>query len=239
MISKGHCIIVALAILAFGARAEPRVVVALGDSISRGFDARWPKENDSLNWATGTAIQSYWLKVSDDGGRAENLAVSGSTSSSMLWQIPFIADDATDVTVMIGSNDACGGFGEYTKENVTTALHLIRDRLPAARIVLVAIPRISSVFETRHQYPYCRFVWALSNTCPAFLGALVSDDDRNAAQQRLDALNEDLRLAALDYGAEFIAAIGELELGPGDVSAIDCFHPSVQGQQRLSDIVLR
>ena len=110
--------------------------VALGDSYTIGTSVaatdRWP---DQLIAALGPGPPTLELVA--------NLGVNGYTSADLIRaELPALADLQPDVaTVLIGVNDVVQGVPAATYEaNVTTILDALLARLPADRIVTVAIP---------------------------------------------------------------------------------------------------
>ena len=110
--------------------------VALGDSYTIGTSVgpteRWPEQ---LVAALGTGSPSLELVA--------NLGVNGYTSADLIRdELPALDDlDPDFATVLIGVNDVVQGVAPHTYEpNVTTILDALLARLPAERIVTVAIP---------------------------------------------------------------------------------------------------
>ena len=118
--------------------AKPSVLryVALGDSYTIGTSVsvaeRFP---DQLVAALGPEAPTLQLVA--------NLGVNGHTSADLVRdELPALADlDPEFVTVLIGVNDVVQGVPLETYEgNVTTILDALLARLPADRILAVAIP---------------------------------------------------------------------------------------------------
>lgn len=227
-------------------KVEAKTLVALGDSITQGFNASRLGNNPEYSWATGSAIDSLFQRMQpSEQDRAVDLAVSGATSSQMLWQVPFLPNDTTDLTILIGGNDACMGFHEDTVGNVRKALYIVNKLAPAASVTVSPVPRISSVFHVKKDRVWCRVFWTITGLCSGFLSPLTHDDTRQANQEKLDDLNQDLGTLVQDLNRsefknspiKFARSVGETNLYDYDVSNLDCFHPSVQGQQRLADLV--
>jgi acyl-CoA thioesterase I len=110
--------------------------VALGDSFTIGTSVQ-PAERfpDQLVAALGTTLPTLELVA--------NLGVNGYTSADLAREeLPALADlEAEFVTVLIGVNDVVQGVPIATYETtVATILDLLLARLPADRIVTVAIP---------------------------------------------------------------------------------------------------
>ena len=116
----------------------PTVVryVALGDSYTIGTSVQPPERfPDQLVAALGPGLPSLELVA--------NLGVNGYTSADLIREeLPPLGDlEPGFVTLLIGVNDVVQGVPIETYEaNVVTILDALRTRLPADRIVVVAIP---------------------------------------------------------------------------------------------------
>jgi acyl-CoA thioesterase I len=117
-------------------RDRPLGYVALGDSYTIGTSVRsaerWP---DLLVDALGTEPPTLRLVA--------NLGVNGYTSADLIREElpPLPGLEPEFVSVLIGVNDVVQGVGSATYEaNVVTILDELLARLPARRIVTVAIP---------------------------------------------------------------------------------------------------
>lgn len=115
---------------------RPLRYVALGDSYTIGTSVaagvRFPTQ---LAAALGPTPPTLTL--------LDNLGVNGSTSADLIRdELPAIPDlDPQFVTVLIGVNDVVQGVPTATYEaNVVTILDALLARLPANRIVTVAVP---------------------------------------------------------------------------------------------------
>ncbi len=110
--------------------------VALGDSYTIGTSVteteRWPDQLVAALGSEGTTLELVG-----------NLGVNGYTSADLIRdELPALDALAPDlVTVLIGVNDVVQGVSAATYEaNVVTILDELLARLPAHRIVTVAIP---------------------------------------------------------------------------------------------------
>jgi len=119
-------------------RQAPSVLryVALGDSYTIGTSVEPPDRfPDQLVAALGPEVPTL--------GLVANLGVNGYTSADLVRdELPALEDlDPGFVTVLIGVNDVVQGVPIETYEaNVATILDALLTRLPADRIVSVAIP---------------------------------------------------------------------------------------------------
>ncbi len=110
--------------------------VALGDSYTIGTSVA-PAERFPDQLVATLAATSIPLEL------VANLGVNGHTSADLIRdELPALdALDPEFVTLLIGVNDVVQGVPPQTYEaNVVTILDALTDRLPATRIVSVAIP---------------------------------------------------------------------------------------------------
>jgi lysophospholipase L1-like esterase len=205
-----------LSLLAAPASATnpPKVMAALGNSITRAFNSDGPgcPTGPALDcarnsWSTGTnpAVESQFQRLETiDPGRdlvAHNDAVSGARASGLLAQAQAAAgQDADYVTILIGANDACAGTPLDTfRSQVNTALVALVEDEPKVYIQMLSIPDINQLHAlfTSPPDPNALTRWSAFNTCQALLANPLSmepaDVERRAAfRARVIALNDAL-----------------------------------------------
>lgn len=232
----------------------PASLAALGDSMTRAFDAcAVLADCPEASWATGTdaAVNSLAVRLLGPGKAAThtwNLARTGARMAELPEQMArAAAEEPGLVTVMMGANDAC----RPTPAQMTpvadfrfsfeTALARLREDAPEALVYVSSLP------DLRHLWSTGRLgagpdVWKLG-----ICGSMLADPDdlsaaaerrRTSVRERVMAYNEALaevcaedRLCRYDGGAVFA-----YRFGGGQLSAWDWFHPSVAGQARLAEI---
>lgn len=195
-----------LALLAAPASAvqPPKVMAALGDSITRGFNSDGPgcPTGPSLDcaknsWATGAnpAVDSQFQRIEAiDPGRnpvAYNDAVSGARASGLLGQAKTAAtQDPGYVTIEIGANDACASPQTPTaafRSQVKAALDHLVEADPKVYIEMLSIPDINQLHTlfTSPPDPNALTRWSVLNVCQVLLANPLSteqsDVERRAA----------------------------------------------------------
>jgi lysophospholipase L1-like esterase len=215
-------LIAALALLAAPAQATkpPKVMVALGDSITRGFNTEvsascptGPSLDCPKNsWSTGTALEfeSVFERIEainpERDPAAFNHAVSGARAEHLPAQAQVAATRNPDyVTILIGANDACRPtIAQQTptadfREDVRDALVTLVASDPKVYIQLVSIPDINRLHAlfTSPPDPNALARWQAFNVCQALLANPTStaqaDVDRRAQfRQQVIAYNEAL-----------------------------------------------
>jgi lysophospholipase L1-like esterase len=229
--------------------ADTYTMGAIGDSISAGFDAQRLGDNRELSWSTGdsAAIDSHLKRLGAKLGRpvsAFNEAVTGSVVADLDAQVTRILQHDPDyVTVDIGANDLCNWTADYEtalaayEQTLRAALNRIIQARPDVKIMLAPVPDVHNLYEVAVSQPGCQERWDLIGICKPLLASSNTDSDRAAFVGRWEAINATLDKIALDYPANVLhdPSIAHTGFTWVDVSTIDCFHPSVSGQNLLAD----
>lgn len=236
----------------------PASVAAVGDSVTRAFDAcALLADCPEASWATGTdpAVNSLALRLLGPGklaGNSWNLARSGARVAALPAQMARAAAERPGlVTVMIGANDACrptpAGMTPVAdfRRSFETALARLRKDAPKARVYVASVPDLRRLWDTGRAEPPARRVWELG-VCgsmladPEDLGA-AAEERRASVAGRVAAYNRVLgevcardALCRYDGGAVF-----GFRFDASLLSSWDWFHPSREGQARLAELAYR
>ncbi|MFG3245546.1 SGNH/GDSL hydrolase family protein [Streptomyces sp. NPDC048187] len=237
---------------------SPASVAAVGDSITRGFDAcAVLSDCPEVSWATGSSAKVDSLAVrllgkADAAEHSWNYAVTGARMSDLTAQVTRAAKRRPQlVAVMAGANDACrsttsamtpvADFRAQFEEAMTT----LRKRLPEAQVYVSSIPDLKRLWSQGRTNPLGKQVWKLG-LCPSMLGDADSTDAaatlrRNTVRDRVTDYNEVLReVCAKDRRCRTDdGAVHAFRFGTDQLSHWDWFHPSVDGQARLAEIAYR
>ena len=235
--------------------SAPASIAALGDSITRayGLCQGWGDCPES-SWATGTdpTVDSHFARLAAAGAVPEhhNLAVSGATVAGLDAQArQAVAARAEYVTVLIGANDACA-YSEQAMtptrrfaESFATAIATLTDGLPDARILVLSIPDLHRLWEVGKDDERAVETWTRMGVCRAMLANPTStapEDRRRRARvrDRVAAYNEVMaalcsRHARCRWDGD---AVFEHRFTLDSVSPRDYWHPSAEGQKRLSSV---
>jgi GDSL-like Lipase/Acylhydrolase. len=231
-------------------------MAALGDSITRAFDACPPQFGECLSavWATGTdpKVDSQYSRILAVSpailGHAHNDAVSGATMADLQGQATTAVGQGVDyVTIEMGGNDACTS-SEATMTSVATyqsrfqqAMTTLENGLPNVRIFVASVPDIERLWFVAKDNATARAVWAFANICQSMLANPLSTsqtdvDRRDRVRQRVVDFNTALATVCAQYtNCRFdgnVVFSQPFELS--DVSPIDYFHPSFSGQTGLA-----
>ncbi|MER6219044.1 SGNH/GDSL hydrolase family protein [Streptomyces sp. 900105755] len=237
---------------------SPASIAAVGDSITRGFDACTVLSDcPEVSWATGTSEQVDSLAVrllgrAQAADHSWNYAETGARMADLPGQM---ADAAVRrpqlVTVMVGANDACRtsvramtSVADFRSE-FEDALATLRKALPKTQVYVASVPNLKRLWSEGRTNPLGKQVWKLG-ICPSML----SDADnltsaatlrRDKVQQRVEDYNTVLReVCAKDRRCRFDGgAVYAYRFGTGQLSHWDWFHPSTDGQSKLAAIAYR
>ncbi|MFJ4778968.1 SGNH/GDSL hydrolase family protein [Streptomyces sp. NPDC088762] len=236
----------------------PASIAAVGDSITRGFDAcSVLADCPEVSWATGSDPEVHSLAVrllgdAEAPARSWNYAATGSRMADLPGQLAEAAVHKPDlVTVMVGSNDAC----RPTTSSMTPvaefragfekALAGLRSASPASQVYVSSIPDLQRLWEQGKDSPMIRQVWKLG-ICQSMLADPLSAVSgatarREQVRARVVEYNEVLRevcakdaLCRYDGGAVF-----QYPFAADQLSRWDWFHPGKEGQARLAELAHR
>ncbi|TXS95852.1 SGNH/GDSL hydrolase family protein [Parahaliea maris] len=173
----------------------------------------------------------------------------------------------TVVVVELGGNDLCNrssGADLYSDEEWRTAvqagLDVLVNQLPdGSTVYLSSVPRVQDLRsvglakQSAESGVNCESFWASYDVCTI---ATANDTNFDALQERQQAYNEILAEEAISYnttasttGVEVVAeyqavllnsstpAVGNYGFAPSEINGGDCFHPSISGQNKLSEIL--
>ncbi|MET9318753.1 GDSL-type esterase/lipase family protein [Streptomyces sp. NPDC003038] len=247
-----------------GAQSAPRwntaptSIAAVGDSITRGFDAcSVLADCPEASWATGNdpEVRSLATRLLGDTAapaRSWNYAVTGSRMADLPAQLAAAAAHRPDlVTVMVGSNDACRATASSMtpvaefRAGFEQALAGLRAASPASQVYVSSVPDLQRLWEQGKDSPMVRQVWKLG-ICQSMLadplsvatGAMAR---REQVRARVVEYNEVLRevcakdaLCRYDGGAVF-----QYPFAADQLSRWDWFHPGKGGQARLAELAHR
>jgi lysophospholipase L1-like esterase len=254
-------VLLALAVVGPAAPAQaavppvPHSMAALGDSITRGFNAcGWYVDCPSRSWSTGstTSVNSHLARLQRLGPvTAYNDAKTGAKMSALAGQAASAATQGAQyVTILLGANDACTG-SESTMTPVTTFAAQVDSGLatlkaaPATPYVFIAsIPDLKRLWQIGKDSFSARSAWSLFGVCQSMLANPRSTSTADAArrdrvQQRVRDYNEVLASACSAYGDHCRydgGAVFGYSFTLSQVSTWDYFHPNTSGQAALAAI---
>jgi lysophospholipase L1-like esterase len=246
--------VVGAALLVVGASAAapaasnpplPASMAAIGDSFTVGFATGAPdcagfQVCSVYSWATGTGVDSHYQRIvaldPNMTGHAHNVAVLGSTMAGFLGQANNASSSAPDyVTVMLGAGDIC--FGMTPVAQFTAQFRAGMDKFaassPGSRVLVASVWNLESMrtaVYARNASP----TWPL---CGSFFTADATT--RAAMMQRVGEYNQVLQTECATYAnCRFDGnALFDHVWTPDEVSTVDNLHPSVVGQEMISQVL--
>ncbi|MEV6746081.1 SGNH/GDSL hydrolase family protein [Streptomyces sp. WC2508] len=237
---------------------EPGSVAAVGDSITRGFDAcSVLADCPEVSWATGTdsEVRSLAVRLLGTSGastRSWNHAETGARIAQLPEQMAAAAKEKPDlVTVMIGANDACRDSARYMtpvadfRSSFEASMRQLRAGAPKAQVYVSSVPDLKRLWSTGRGNALGKQIWKLG-ICRSMLGD--ADDmgapamaRRASVQDRVVAYNKVLReVCAKDLRCRYDGgAVFDFPFTGKQLSQWDWFHPGRDGQARLAEIAYR
>ncbi|WP_314172427.1 SGNH/GDSL hydrolase family protein [Streptomyces winkii] len=236
---------------------HPESVAAVGDSISRGFDAcSLLADCDRVSWVTGTdpSVRSLAARLIDKSPARHswNFAVSGSVMADLPAQMERAARKRPElVTVLAGANDACRPtveqmtpVGEF-RSDFRAALRTLHESRPKAQMYVSSLPDLKRLWSQGRDDAWGERIWDLG-ICQSMLRDARSmkpaaQERRQQVHERVMAYNSVLKdecgrflRCRYDGGAVFRYRFTKTEL-----SRWDWFHPSRAGQRKLAELAYR
>ncbi|WP_405781072.1 SGNH/GDSL hydrolase family protein [Streptomyces sp. NBC_00859] len=232
---------------------SPRSVAAVGDSITRAFDAcSVLADCPTASWATGSDARVRSLVSRLGVKKGWNVARTGALMADVPGQIAAAAAHRPElVTIMAGANDACRDSVSHMtpvdefRTSFETALKRLRTTLPKSEVYVSSVPDLKRLWSQGRGNPLGKEIWKLG-----FCGSMLRDADamdpaavrrRAAVRERVVAYNEVLkdgcasdRHCRYDGGAVF-----DFRFTGAQLSHWDWFHPGRDGQEHLAEIAYR
>ncbi|QIG38529.1 hypothetical protein G5T42_02745 [Microbacterium sp. 4R-513] len=237
--------------------APPRIMAALGDSITRAPLADGPTAGTGINsWSTGTtpSVESHRARLTALGGSpvtAYNVAVAGTTSSDLTRQAALaVGYRAEYVTILSGANNVCKATSvaslpavDEFRTDVASALKTLATGVPSAEVLLLSVPSLQAVLDAGKSSRSAVSAWGTLGTCPIMLADPLSQAEsavqrRSAVETRIREMNAALATVCASYATCTYdgGAVYGNHPALADLSPVDYFHPSLSGQARIATI---
>lgn len=238
------------------AATYPKSMAALGDSISQATDVCcWYGDHPAQSWSTGYApydgIQSHYERLLPlrpaINGNNFNDSKSGAKAQDMPGQAASaVSQKAEYVTVLVGANDLCTSSAstmtstDSFRASMEQTLFTLNQMSPKPRVFVSSIPNIYQLWNLLHTNTAAELVWSTANICQSMLSTSNDDTERQAVVDRELAFNSILAdVCAREYTTMCRydnGAVYNYQFSTGDISVLDYFHPSLQGQAKLASI---
>ncbi|MFI6283255.1 SGNH/GDSL hydrolase family protein [Streptomyces sp. NPDC051018] len=238
---------------------SPDSIAAVGDSITRGFDACVVLSDcPEVSWSTGTdtEVRSLAQRLIGEpavmAGKTWNYARTGADVADLSAQMTKAAARKPElVTVMVGANDACADSTELMtpvedfRQSFTGALRELRRTAPKAQVYVSSVPDLKRLWTTGRDNPLSRQIWKLG-ICATMLDdaedlSAKAHARRDQVQGRVMAYNTVLKdVCGKDPRCRYDGgAVFDYRFGDDALSRWDWFHPNKDGQSRLAEIAYR
>ncbi|MFE0099985.1 SGNH/GDSL hydrolase family protein [Streptomyces sp. NPDC059009] len=237
---------------------SPRSVAAVGDSITRGFDAcSVLSDCPEVSWATGSdaGVKSLAVRLLGKDRAAKhswNYARTGARMSDLTGQVEQAAAKRPELlTVMAGANDACRSSADQMtsvsefRADFEDALRALRRELPRTQVYVASVPDLKRLWSQGRANPLGKQVWKLG-ICSSMLADADAMDAgatqrRASVQDRVVAYNKVLKdVCAKDKRCRYDGgAVFDYRFDGDQLSHWDWFHPSKDGQSRLAALAYR
>jgi lysophospholipase L1-like esterase len=233
------------------AAVYPTSMAALGDSITQATDVCcWYGDHPGQSWSTGDGrfdgITSHYERLLQRQpaitGHNYNDSRSGAKAADLPGQADTaVAQGAEYVTILMGANDLCtSSAATMTSEadfraSVTQALQTLSTR---PKVFVSSIPNIYQLWKVLRNNESARFVWSVAKICQSMLAPTNTPQDRKQVVEREIAFNAILAEVCAQHTncRSDGNAVYNYQFSASDVSRLDYFHPSLQGQAKLAEI---
>jgi lysophospholipase L1-like esterase len=232
----------------------PRSMAALGDSMTQAFSACCGLGNHpGRSWSSGDAeddVNSHYERLlrlqPAIAGRNYNNSQSGARVAQLPAQAAAAASQkAAYVTILVGANDLCTSSARTMTSEADFAAAVdqslaILDRMrPRPRVFVSSIPSLYRLWSVLQTNSTAQSAWSRGGICQSMLASSNTEEMRQLVVQREEAFNSILSSTCGAYpdtchGDD--GAVYGYPFADSDVSVLDYFHPSLQGQARLADI---
>ncbi|MEV7004812.1 SGNH/GDSL hydrolase family protein [Streptomyces sp. NPDC093982] len=235
---------------------SPASIAALGDSITRGFNAcKALTDCPTASWATGSdpKVRSLaQLLLKNPQRNSWNFARTGAKMADLPEQVTVaIAERPKLVTVLIGANDACRDSTNLMtpvsdfRSDFKAAMKQLRRALPTTQVYVPSVPDLKRLWSQGRHSASAKRAWKLG-ICESMLNKpddldKAAKDRRQRVYDRVAAYNTALRkvcredpLCRYDGGEVF-----DYRFTIKQLSRLDFFHPSKKGQERLAEVAYR
>ena len=227
-------------------------------SWANGYHGFW-------QWLFGLSnVKSHNQRITWEFGRRGRKNFMEAESGADSFDLPgqaaqAVAHEATYVPWLMGHNDICQDYvediptNEKFKMNAQAALEKLRDGLPDGATIyvvgMVDVPHLYDIAKDKKALGIldCEVLWFFTLfelfPCGTVLGPLRTDADRVLMRDRIIRFNDILQNLVNEFDANdihhyyfYTNEVFNYDFLESEVSDLDCFHPSPDGQEELSSI---
>jgi hypothetical protein len=239
---------------AWAAPPLPSSMAAIGDSITRAYDVCCAYgDHPGQSWSTGytsyDGIASHYERIrqlnSAITGHASNDAVTGAKMAQAPTQAgQAVSQGARYVTILLGANDLCTSSPstmtstDSFRASFSQAMTTLMAQDPDPYVFVGSIPNLYQLWQVLHTNSLARWAWTNFHICQSMLGATRTEAERQLVVSREQAFNQILADVCAQYSRCRWdgGAVYRYEFTASQVSALDFFHPSLNGQAALARV---
>lgn len=235
----------------------PTSIAALGDSITRGFNAGgWYSDWPSRSWSTGSesAVASHYSRLVQlnrtSTVRRWNDADTGAKMGALAGQaLEARTQGARYVTILMGANDACTSTEagmtpvDTFRSQFASAMSTLTNQASPPKVLVASIPDLYRLWQVGKDSSAARTAWNSLDVCQSMLA-----DPRSTDQADVDRRAR-VRQRVADYNAALAAvcathatcrydggAVFGYPFRLSHLSTWDYFHPDTDGQAVLAEV---
>jgi len=237
-----------------GGTTLPNSIAAIGDSITQAANldgnnigSSNPEHSWSTGYDNGDVVVSHYERILAKNrkvkGQNFNRAVSGAKMDDAPGQADnVVATGAQYVTFLMGGNDVCtSSIASLTslesfEANFRLAMSKLNAGLPNAKIYVLSVPDVYQLWQLFDGEWYPEWIWDTFGVCQSMLNNSNTETDRQTVRARNIAFNEVLARVCAEYTQckWDNNAVFNYQFARSDVSGVDYFHPSLNGQKNLA-----
>jgi lysophospholipase L1-like esterase len=207
------------------------IYIAIGDSITSGLNSEPWSVIQQYSWATGWGIERPFSKTLGVDSQY-NVALPGATTGMIGYQVQFASHVGPEyVSIVAGANDICFGKSGNVVENIEAMVRTLAPLPNTKRIFVGAVPDIRQIYQMKRAGALCKITQV---ACAGYF--FGNDEYRRKIDQDIIAINRSLMKLQVQYSLVKFVDISRQTYEEGDISTVDCFHPSAQGQQKIADV---
>jgi len=237
-----------------GGSTLPSSMAAIGDSITEAANldgSNIGSSNPEHSWSTGDdggdIVLSHYERILARNrqirGRNFNDAVSGSRMDDAPGQAQVAVSQGVQyVTIEMGGNDVCtSDWSNMTPVATYEAyfrqtMDILTAGLPTVKVYVLSVPDVYQLWQLFDGEGYPEFIWNTFDVCQSMLDNPNTEADRQFVRQRNIDFNTVLATVCAQYtqckydnNATF-----NYHFARSDVSGVDYFHPSMNGQKNIA-----
>jgi lysophospholipase L1-like esterase len=237
-----------------GSSGLPNVMAAIGDSITQAANtdgsnigATNPEHSWSTGYDSGDVVFSHYERILAKNRSIRDRGFNDSVSGARMDDAPAqaaraVSQGAQYVTIEMGGNDVCTSdwsnmtpvatYEAYFRQTLSTLV----SGLPTAKIYVLSVPDVYQLWSLFHNDWYPSWVWNTFDVCQSMLDTANTEADRQFVRQRNIDFNAVLQRVCAEYTqCRFDNnAMFNYRFARSDVSGVDYFHPSLNGQKNIA-----